>query len=325
MLISSETTGPPWSQAGLLDMMNMQLLNRSGLAAIAAATALLSTPVVAQEATPVTSDPAPIVADEPIPAEPTTMPEAVVDPLAPATTTTTTAPTRATVAPAVRAPALPARTATPVAAAPVDAAPAAPQAAPLAADPAMVAPLPEPVAATPAAPADTSQLDNNALPIAGAAGIGLLALAGAGMAIRRRRRTDDEVLVEADWHEPVMSDAAPAPVHSAPSVAAPAIASASAFNWDKSARETPATVNRIDAAKRGPTPDNPSLSLKKRLKRAAFFDQRDRQIAAGRGTPIAATAGLPDAMTPTAPAPSKPVRRINPAMSMSFGRSFQPA
>ena len=30
---------------------------------------------------------------------------------------------------------------------------------------------------------------------------------------------------------------------------------------------------------RGPTPDNPSQSLKKRLKRAAFFDQRERDVA----------------------------------------------
>lgn len=31
------------------------------------------------------------------------------------------------------------------------------------------------------------------------------------------------------------------------------------------------------AAYRGPTPDNPSLSLKNRLRRASFFDQQERR------------------------------------------------
>jgi len=44
----------------------------------------------------------------------------------------------------------------------------------------------------------------------------------------------------------------------------------------------------------GPTPDNPSLSLKKRLKRAAFFDQRERDVAAGEAVPVEADAGLPE-------------------------------
>src|SRR5688572_20050243 len=39
--------------------------------------------------------------------------------------------------------------------------------------------------------------------------------------------------------------------------------------------------SHVDRAMLGPTPDNPSLSLKKRLKRAAFFDQREREVAAG--------------------------------------------
>lgn len=322
-------------------MMNMQLLNRSGLAAIAAATALLSTPALAQDATPVTSDPAPIVADEPIPAEPTTTQEAVADPLAPAattsptttssTTTTTTRtarPTRATSAPATRAPAASARTPSPVAA-PVAAIPATPDAAPLAADPAMVAPLPEPASVAPAASSDASLLDNDMLPIAGAAGLGLLALAGAGFAMRRRRRDDDEVMVDNEWHEPVISRAAPQPVHSASSVAAPVMASApiaaSPFNWDSLPRHAAAPVNRIEAAKHGPTPDNPSLSLKKRLKRAAFFDQRDRQIAAGKGTPVSSTAGLPDQMARPVAAQAKPTRRPDQTFGMSFGRTFQPA
>jgi hypothetical protein len=54
--------------------------------------------------------------------------------------------------------------------------------------------------------------------------------------------------------------------------------------------------SHVDRATRGPTPHNPSLSLKKRLKRAAFFDQRDRQVAAGEAEPVDADAGLPERM-----------------------------
>lgn len=39
----------------------------------------------------------------------------------------------------------------------------------------------------------------------------------------------------------------------------------------------------VRAAYLGPTPDNPFLSLKNRLKRARFYDQRERQ--AGKGAP----------------------------------------
>lgn len=60
-----------------------------------------------------------------------------------------------------------------------------------------------------------------------------------------------------------------------------------------------ATMNEshVDRARRGPTPDNPSLSLKKRLKRAAFLDQRQRLAAEGKAVPVDPTAGLPDRMT----------------------------
>jgi hypothetical protein len=59
------------------------------------------------------------------------------------------------------------------------------------------------------------------------------------------------------------------------------------------------TMNKeshVDRARRGPTNDNPSLSLKKRLKRAAFFDQRERLAAEGKAVPVEAGAGLPDAL-----------------------------
>lgn len=54
--------------------------------------------------------------------------------------------------------------------------------------------------------------------------------------------------------------------------------------------------SHVDRATHGPTPDNPSLSLTKRLKRAAFFDQREREVAAGEAEPVDADAGLPERM-----------------------------
>jgi hypothetical protein len=53
--------------------------------------------------------------------------------------------------------------------------------------------------------------------------------------------------------------------------------------------------SHVDRATHGPTPDNPSLSLKTRLKRAAFFDKREREVAAGEAEPVDAEAGLPGA------------------------------
>jgi len=55
--------------------------------------------------------------------------------------------------------------------------------------------------------------------------------------------------------------------------------------------------SHVDRAMRGPTPDNPSLSLKKRLQRAAFFDKREREVAAGDADPVDPDAGLPEALT----------------------------
>lgn len=308
-------------------MTNMTLLNRPGLAAIAAATAFLATPALAQDAAP-SAEPAPIVADEPLPAE-TTAPAAASDPLVPAATNTTkrttrtTRPARSTSAPVrtARAPASVVRSTAP-------AAPAAPVE-PTSVDPAMVAPLPEPVPATPApAPvASVSMIDNDLLPVAGAAGLGILALAGAGFVLRRRRRDEDE-LVEQVWHEPAMSQPlepaaliVPAPLVATSPAAVPA------FNWGRAPLH-PApvqpyipepTMSRIEAAKRGPTPDNPSASLKKRLARAAFFDKRDKMVAAGKAVPVDAMAGLPEAWDPPEPQPEPGAQSApRPVTSRSF-------
>ena len=313
---------PDSAPAGWLDMMNMHLLNRSGLAAIAAATAFISTPALAQDAAPVVVNSAPIVADTPLPSEPATPPSTASDTLAP--TVETAAPVAATRRPvrATRPATIAARSPAPVRAS-ARPAPVAPVAAPVAAttapvelpaDPAMVAPIPEqPVA--PVAPVETAT-SNDMLPIAGAAGLGILALAGAGFAMRRRRR-DDDVVAEQAMVEPDYVAAMPLAIAPIPS---------SAFAWgDKAPVATPATaptgLSWIEAAKRGPTPDNPSASLKKRLARAAFFDQRERAVAAGTAVPVSPMAGLPKRMVRD----EQPTRRSAPVMGMSFNRRFQPA
>jgi hypothetical protein len=69
--------------------------------------------------------------------------------------------------------------------------------------------------------------------------------------------------------------------------------------------------SHVEAACEGPSADNPSLSIKKRIKRAQFFDQREQLVAAGMAVPVEADAGLPDALVePVEPDPpsESPVR-----------------
>jgi len=116
-----------------------------------------------------------------------------------------------------------------------------------------------------------------------------------------RRRHEDEELDEASVeHEPVA--AAPEPVIHEEQ---PAIVGPSAFAWGESQQSRPAMSDEddrrpgetwVERAYRGPTADNPSVSLRTRLKRAAFFDKRERDVAAGIAEPVEMDAGLPDAM-----------------------------
>jgi len=157
---------------------------------------------------------------------------------------------------------------------------AAPAAAPVAestpVDVAPAVPIADMVAAPKADPApvaDQPVLDSDMLPVAGAAGLGVLALAGAGIALgRRKRRKQEERDEQANYVEPVASE--PSFVRPATPVAAPAVAAATIAppSFDAPAGSSPRTV----AAYKGPTEDNPSLSLKKRLKRARAMDQMER-------------------------------------------------
>lgn len=198
------------------------------MTAIAAVLAFSSTPVLAQE----TGAPPEPVADTVVETP------ATADPLAPeAADTTATAPTEAT--PAAPKPKVESKTATSrtkavsskattsstvrraSAAAPA-AAPAARAAAPVAEPaPPPAEPLP-PIAAEPAAPAPVAEpaltadtnatvLDDNMLPIAGAAALGLLALGGTGLAVRRRRRRREDEEFEARQQALAALEAEPSP------------------------------------------------------------------------------------------------------------------
>ena len=147
----------------------------------------------------------------------------------------------------------------------------------------------------------------------GGGALALLALSGAAVAMRRRRRRHDEEVMAYEAHDEVVHEPAaePAPVSVTPrhdpaeswtpAIAAAPLAPAMAstrHHMDRHHGET-----WVERAHRGPTPDNPSLSLRKRLKRAAFFDARERQVAEGRAEPVATDAGLPDNVA--APVPTR--------------------
>jgi resuscitation-promoting factor RpfA len=144
----------------------------------------------------------------------------------------------------------------------------------------------------------------------------LLALGGGAVAIARRRRhaEEEEYFAEeptGDYgeSEPVPPEepvARAAPAEHEPDVI-PAAAGASAFAWGN--RQPPAQTGAddgsdrrpgetwVERAYRGPSPANPSVSLRARLKRAAFFDKREREVAAGKAEPVDSSEGLPEAMT----------------------------
>jgi hypothetical protein len=276
---------------------------RSAMTAIAAVVALSSTPLFAQDA--LAPDPAPETVSEPVTPAP--------DPLAPEPTATEPTAVTKTASP-------PAKASKPVAKAKVAAvrpatasratatrssttAPTAPAAtaAPVAAEP-IAAPVAPPVEATapPApAPADTASLDearqmDTLLEVGGA---GLLALFLGGMALRsRRRRKEEERVEEAKWayiedHPAEEAEVAPEPAFvRAPTPMHDPVPATSAALAGALATKLPNGFDlsrfgpHVQAAYRGPTPDNPSLSLKYRLRRASALDQQERRAANQSGT-----------------------------------------
>ena len=144
----------------------------------------------------------------------------------------------------------------------------------------------------------------------GGGAILLLAIGGlaAGMIGRRRRKADEEA-----WNYDTLEPEAEAPMELETPVSPPAAAEQppivapppSAFAWgNKQPCDQPVDDGSdrcpgeswVERAYRGPSPANPSASLKARLHRAAFFDKRERDVAAGKAAPIDPDAGLPEAM-----------------------------
>jgi resuscitation-promoting factor RpfA len=294
-------------------MKHAKPLLRPGMTAIAAVLALSSTPLLAQavEVAP-TAPAAPVIAappaPDPAPATATTAPNAAGLNIPKITVNLDDAPQAAPASEPVAmtpAPAKPAavRTAKAAPAAPKVAEPVTPSE-PLAMAKEEVAPITPPVVAEPpvaAAPAPAPQpvakaqpveSDNDVLPIAGAVGLGALALAGGAFALTRRKRRDedqdfaaapvqstasDDLLLTEPMPTYAVSSTAPAPMQ----VEGPATTLPAGFDLSRFGRH-------VQAAYRGPTADNPSLSLRNRLRRASFYDQRERMAAeaSGRQQPL---------------------------------------
>jgi hypothetical protein len=306
---------------------------RPGTTAIAAVLALSSTPLLAQEA-PGTGSPAAEALAEALPPAPTTdAPAPAADPLAPAAEPTT--PVDSTLAEATpeQTRAAPKTLRSAKKTARPSERPATTAAGPAATAPEPViepenstsSPLesikPAEIAAVPdARPVEKTQIDE-AVPLAGGAGAVILALAGAGMAVRRRkRRQDEDGFDRGRRDETAMSEepiAEPQPVWDPPvreprAMAPAKIDQANAVSEDFD----PSKFGRhVQAAYRGPTPQNPSLSLRKRLKIAGELDRRERE------------SGEIAEMAKTAPPASReePVIAKSPQpLSLSFSYSGNP-
>ena len=289
----------------------------SALPAIAAALALSSTHAVAQEVPaqpqPATTQPAPAeptVSATPAPTVDTDTPVVTPD-TAPARTTTTSSTRKAAkpVAVATRHKAMQTVTRTARAAVPAAAAPAAaPKPAPAPASGPLVAPVVD-LSAKPSPPATAGAAKpanrgaDTALEAGGGA-LALLAIGAGAWALSRRRRAED--IYDETYEPETVAEGEPTPRHDPVFEEQPAIVGpdASAFSWGRNAPAEQAGDDGsdrrpgetwVERAYRGPSPANPSVSLKNRLRRAAFFDKRERDVAAGTAEPVEADAGLPEA------------------------------
>jgi hypothetical protein len=283
---------------GFSSMTKTRTPARLATTAIIAALAMSTTPLMAQDApAPDTSVDTPASTSDPLAPEPSTdtsvAPETTVAPeAAPAASesrpapkakaaTTKRAATTARPAPSAKSPApAPVADAVPT---PADA--SATPVAPPVAEATPVEPAP-PVRVEPAA---SRLMQQNVIPMIAAAGaILLLALAGLALALRRRRRRREELFANgahAEVVNPAMTiEPEPEPAFVAAPAAAPVAAMTPMHDPVPSASATPLPEGfdlsrfgpHMQAAYRGPTPDNPSLSLRHRLSKAAAMDQRER-------------------------------------------------
>jgi hypothetical protein len=132
-------------------------------------------------------------------------------------------------------------------------------------------------------------------------GMGALALSR-----RKRRREEESWQSDASLEDQPVPEASNELEQSEPMMLSEPVAQEQAvappiFHGNEPRRESAdADCDELETwterAKCGPTEDNPSQSLKKRMKRAAFFEKRDREVAAGEAAPVDPDAGLPEAM-----------------------------
>lgn len=310
---------------------------RPGMTALVAVLALNATPLLAQdaapaaEAPPATVAPAPPAAsaavapqasapvdgnqlfpqirvnmdDAPVVAEEAAAPAAAAaarsatTERAPAATPRAAAPAPRSSEPSVTPAATPAAVPPVVAAAPIAPEPTVPMAGEQPAAPAV---------ADAAQPSPASYVEAD-YAVAGAAGLGVLALVGGSFVLMRRRRRNEDWLAEDEAIEDAYVTAEP--VRAETPVAAPtpmpAMASAAAPMMAQTRRPMRAEAGEmgqhVAAAYEGPTEDNPSLSLKKRLKRARALDQRARIMAEQGMTPQAAAPAMHASAARAKPAP----------------------
>lgn len=279
------------------------------MTALAAAIAITSTPLLAQDSAPAPADATipviatPLVESAPaaaVPAPALNIPKISVNmsdaPVAPGVEATAT-PAMTNSARPEPSPVVEKSAAAPVRAAPATTAPAAPEPAPMMAKaveaPAPESPLPTPsVAVAPPVPTTATAAaapvasSDETLPVAGGV-LAALALAGGAFAFAgRKRRYREEYRDAALSQQPTTAalltgitpmSPQPSARYTPPPVMAETISPALPAGFDMS-RYGP----HVQAAYRGPTPDNPSLSLSKRLKRARFYDQRERMTTTER-------------------------------------------
>lgn len=187
------------------------------------------------------------------------------------------------------------------------------------------------VAATPARPAAAPVAANDSgdmLPIAGAAGAALLLLGGGIYAATRRRRPDGGPIVAA--YETSSDDVVAPHATRAPALAAAMVASPSTHTPSFAAQGASSLPAGFDlsrfgrhtrAAYRGPTPENPFLSLRRRLKRASFLDARERVVS----TPVAANPSTPESAPAAAEAPTRHAGLVTTKVRVPPRPGFRPA
>lgn len=271
---------------------------RPAMTAIAAVIAFSSAPVVAQSAdVPVDQTATPVIESTPIPV--------AVDPIAPdASPTIAAEPVARTKvatprkAAATRPTVTRARPAAPAPTVARAAAPAAAISAPVAEAPAVASlPIAAPAAAAPVAQAPATESTIAVLPTVALGALALLVLLGGALAIRTRRRRRAEEAETTEWQQDVEAPsvaeadlamtAEPEFAPAEPAVAAFAAEPNTASETDFAEHQTDLPegfdISRfgpnVQDAYRGPTEDNPALSLKQRLRRAHGMDQQERKLA----------------------------------------------